>query len=308
MEEKRLTMFQAGIIFSVSVALFVLFSIFNPFNDFYVAGLVGEVVPILLPAVAGVLIFRKNLRPSLGLNPVSPGNMVLAIFITLLIMPANMLLNALNMWLVKVVFGRNIPAEIPVPETTGELVASLLVIGLAAAVCEEIFFRGALLNSMRKLGRTGMFIVVSMIFAAFHFNIEQFLGIFTLSLFITYVVYRTGSVFIGVAAHFTNNAAAVLLSHFASGMAETAAAVEPDMEMPAGGQLAVLLAVAVLSLTLAGALIYVFHQRTRRTVMEDGTSRLKSGDVVSYIPGLVIMGAMFLLTVAAYIIAPASMF
>jgi hypothetical protein len=91
-------------------------------------------------------------------------------------------------------------------------------------------------------------------------------------------------------------------------MVESAGAVEPDLEMPAGGQLAVLMVAALLFLTLAGALIYVFHQRTRRTVMKDGMSRLKSGDVVSYIPGLVIIGAMFLLTVAAYVIAPVYMF
>ncbi len=311
MENEKITMFQAGMIFSVSVTLFVLFSLFNPFEDFYLAGTFGEIIPILIPAVAGVLIFGKKLKTSLSLNFPGIGNVILAMAITILIMPVNMLVNAFNMWLVKIIFGRNISAGVPVPENGLELLMSLLVIGLVAAVCEEILFRGALQSGLAKMGKAGMFITVSVIFAAFHFNIEQFLGIFTLSLFITYFVYRTNSVFTGIAAHFTNNATAVLLSYYASGMAEMEASAEAGFVMPSGGEITVLIVLAALFMAIAGALIYVFHRRTMHmhTTPEHGdVFQIKTADFVSYLPGAIVMGAMFLLTIAAYLFVPADIF
>lgn len=301
MDKEKITIFQSGIIFSVSVALFILFSIFNPFNNFYVAGIFGEVIPILLPAVAGILIFGKKLKPNLSLNFPGIGNTILAMAITVLIMPANMLVNAFNIWLVKIIFGRNIPVSVPVAETTSELLMSLLVIGLVAAVCEELLFRGALQSGLGKMGKARMFITISLIFAAFHFNIEQFLGIFTLSLFITYVVYRTNSVFTGIAAHFTNNAVAVILSYIVNKIPGAAMIPETEIVLPSGGEIIVLITIAIFFMTIAGALIYVFHNRTMHTVVHREASEIKISDMVTYIPGAILMIAMFALTILAYI-------
>lgn len=298
-------MFQAGIIFSVSVVLFIAYSIIGPllFKSFYVSGVVGEVVPILLPSLVGIAVFRKNLKASLKLNGFRLSDAVLVIFITLCYMPLNMAVNAFNMWLVRVIFGQNMLVEIPVAETGWELVVSILVIGVAAAVCEEVLFRGILQGSMEKLGKAGMFIIVSILFAAFHFNIEHFLGVFVLSLLIGFIVYRTNSLYMGMLAHFTNNAAAVVISFFANKIPEDL--IDQSLTATEGlskiVEYGIIGAMVAFFSVIAGVLIYALYKNTenRKTKLEI-SGNMKSGDIVSFIPGLLIMAGMFIFTIAIY--------
>ncbi|MDX1359735.1 MAG: CPBP family glutamic-type intramembrane protease, partial [Clostridia bacterium] len=164
MIKEKITMFQAGIIFTVSLVLFLLLSFLNPFKNFYVAGAFGEVIPILLPSVLGLLIMRKSLNLNLKLNGFRPLDGILIVVITIFAMPLTMAVNAFNMWLVKIIFGFNMELDIPIPEAGIELLVSLLVVGVAAAVCEEVLFRGVLQSGFEKLGKVGMFLLVSILF------------------------------------------------------------------------------------------------------------------------------------------------
>ncbi|HRX42548.1 MAG TPA: type II CAAX endopeptidase family protein [Clostridia bacterium] len=305
MQDNRINMFQAGIIFSVSVVLFIAYSILGPlfFKNFYISGTVGEVVPILLPSLVGIAIFRKNLKASLRLNGFRISDAVLVVIITLFFMPLNLAANAFNMWLVRIIFGQNITVEIPVAETGGELIASILVIGLAAAVCEEVLFRGILQGSMEKLGKAGMFIIVSVLFAAFHFNIEHFLGVFILSILIGFIVYRTNSLYMGMLAHFTNNAAAVIISFFANKVPEEI--IEQSLmgaeSVPGIVEYVILGVIVVFSSTIAGILIYALYKNTEgRKAQIELSGRVESRDIVSFFPGIIIMAGMFLFTIALY--------
>lgn len=305
MEYNRINMFQAGIIFSVSVVLFIAYSVIGTLliSDFYVSGVIGEIFPILLPSLVGIAIFRKNFKASLKLNKFRISDVVLVALITLFYMPLNMAVNALNMWLVRIVFGQNITAEIPAAETGWELLVSILVIGLAAAVCEEVLFRGILQGSMEKLGKAGMFIIVSILFAAFHFNIEHFLGIFILSLLIGFIVYRTNSLYMGMLAHFTNNTAAIIISFFANKIPEDM--VEQSIisaeEISDVAQFAVLGVIVVVCTIISGVLIYALYKNTenRKTILKV-SGNMESRDIVAFVPGLIIMAVMFLLTIALY--------
>lgn len=303
MQNNKITMFQAGIIFSISVIVFLIFSYFNPFEDFYIAGVAGEVVPILIPPLAGLLIFRKSFKINLKLNRIGRANGIVVVFLTLFIMPAIMMVNAANIWLVRVIFGQSLITDIPIPETGMELLISILVIGLVAAVCEEIMFRGVLQSSLEKLGKAGMFLVGSLLFAAFHFSIEQFAGIFVLSLLISYVVYRTNSIFAGMLAHFTNNSAAMVMSFFAAKFLEADGNMG-DRAIGFSGYLEIfIIAGFVMFCTvIAGILLYALYKQTKNIERNmPKNPKLKVHDVLSFLPGVSIMVVVFVFTVAAYI-------
>lgn len=307
MIKQRITMFQAGIIFTVSLILFLLFSFLNPFESFYVGGTFGEIIPILLPSVIGLLIMRKSLKLNLKLNAFNPIDGILIFFTILFSLPVSMSLNAFNMWLVRMIFGFNIEVEIPIPETGGELLISLLVIAVVAAVCEEVLFRGVLQSSFEKLGKAGMFLLVSLLFTAFHFSIEQFLGLFVLSLLITYMVYRTNSIFAGMLAHFTNNAAAMVISFFANKIPESMIleSETASFEFPMWIQIIILAAVVVGFTAVAITLLVIFTKRTKRTkTMLPIEPEMKAADILTFIPGILIMAAMFVIVILGYIMMP----
>ncbi|MFO7612809.1 MAG: CPBP family intramembrane glutamic endopeptidase [Clostridia bacterium] len=309
MDDQKISMFQAGVIFSASLFLFLVFSLLNPFEDFYIAGTVGELLPILMPPVAGLLIFKKSLSVNLKFNRLRIADGILVMTAAAFFMPFSMAVNALNMWLVKVVFGKNMSVEIPVPQDGGELLISIIVIGVVAAVCEEILFRGVLQSSLEKLGKAGMFMLVSLLFAAFHFNIEQFMGLFVISLFITYVVYRTNSIFAGMIAHFTNNSIAVLISYLVASMPEQIMEQGQEAVMGTWLEIAVIGVVVILFSSVAAVLLYILHRRTAGTRTEiPAAIQLKSRDIVSFLPGAILMALMFLITISAYIFIPAAGF
>lgn len=307
MIRERITMFQAGIVFTVSLVLFLLFSFLNPFESFYIGGTFGEIIPILLPSVIGLLIMRKNFKLNLKLNGFNPIDGLLIFFITLFSMPLSMSLNAFNMWLVRIVFGFNMEIEIPIPETGGELLISLLVIAIVAAVCEEVLFRGVLQSSFEKLGKAGMFLLVSLLFTAFHFSMEQFMGLFVLSLLITYIVYRTNSIFAGILAHFTNNAAAMVISFFANKIPESLIleSETASLEFPMWIQIIIIAAIVIGLTAVAVTMLVIFTKRTKTTKTKlPMEHELKAGDVLTFIPGALIMAAMFVIVILGYIMMP----
>ncbi len=307
MRKERVTMFQAGIVFTVSLMLFLLVSFINPFENFYIAGTLGEVIPILLPTLAALIIMRKSFRLNLKLSGFSPINGILILFATLFAMPLSMALNAFNMWVVRVILGHNIDVDIPIPESGWELFLSILVIGVVAAVCEEVLFRGLLQTSFEKLGKAGMFLLVSLLFTAFHFSIEQFMGLFVLSLLITYIVYRTNSLYAGILAHFTNNAAAMLLSFLAakipeSVMLESEAA---SLGFPLWIQIIMLAAVVLGTAAVAITLLNIFHRRTKKTKTGIPVEpEFKAGDILTFIPAALIMAAVFVIVILGYVMMP----
>ena len=83
---------------------------------------------------------------------------------------------------------------------------------IAAPVVEELVFRGAIMQSLRRFGDTFALFVSSLLFGLVHGNLVQAPMAFVTGLAIGYFVLRTGSLRAGMAIHFVNNALAVVLS------------------------------------------------------------------------------------------------
>ena len=95
------------------------------------------------------------------------------------------------------------------------LVFILFNIALVPAFCEEILFRGYIMRTFEK--HTSAFWAIagsSVLFGLFHLQITHLLPLTTVGLLLAILVYYTNSLWPAVAAHFTNNASAVIYSKY----------------------------------------------------------------------------------------------
>ena len=157
------------------------------------------------------------------------------------------------------------------------LIINILLMALLPAVAEELTFRGVLMNLFEVRGerrkakgaRVHMAIwCTAILFSAIHMQFYGFVPRMLMGALFGYMLVWTGSLWIPILMHFTNNAAAVLL-YFVSLRAGW------DMEkMDAIGTNDTLwLGVVSMVITIAG--IYAFR---RSTTMSNASSRISSGN------------------------------
>jgi sodium transport system permease protein len=88
----------------------------------------------------------------------------------------------------------------------------LLVLALSPAICEEVVFRGAVLSGLRKhLPWWALLLCVGIAFGVAHISIHRMMLTALSGIVLTYIVWRSGSIFPGMLTHFLINATGVLL-------------------------------------------------------------------------------------------------
>jgi len=93
----------------------------------------------------------------------------------------------------------------------------LFIFALSPAICEEVLFRGILLSSLRKYLPGWMAVVfVGFLFGLFHVHLFRIIPTALLGILFTYIVFRTGSIWPAMLAHFVNNTLVYLLVNFPS--------------------------------------------------------------------------------------------
>lgn len=98
------------------------------------------------------------------------------------------------------------------------LLSNAFSLALVPAICEELFFRGALQQLLcRSLRNHHVAIVLTaVVFSLLHGEVFAFLPRFVLGLVLGYVFYYGGSLWINILVHFTNNLMVVVLYRLAS--------------------------------------------------------------------------------------------
>ena len=93
------------------------------------------------------------------------------------------------------------------------LILNIFMIGILAAVGEELLFRSVLIRLFSDwFGNVHVAVIVSAIlFSAFHLQFYGFLPRFILGLLFGYLFVWSGSVWLPILAHFVNNASAVIV-------------------------------------------------------------------------------------------------
>ncbi|MBI4560232.1 MAG: CPBP family intramembrane metalloprotease [Candidatus Hydrogenedentes bacterium] len=91
------------------------------------------------------------------------------------------------------------------------IVVLIAVAALSPAICEETLFRGAILSGVRQiLPPWTTWIAVGALFGVFHISLHRMLITGLLGVFLTYLVWRSDSLFTGMIAHFIVNATSIL--------------------------------------------------------------------------------------------------
>jgi membrane protease YdiL (CAAX protease family) len=89
---------------------------------------------------------------------------------------------------------------------------SLLLAGIFAPICEEIYFRGFVYPVLRqRFGMPPAVLITSCLFAAIHFDLVRFLFLALLGAFLAMVCEKTRSLLPAIAAHSAYNLASIAL-------------------------------------------------------------------------------------------------
>ena len=303
----------SGILFSIVTILLTFGGPILNFKNSYLKSGLGELIFILLPVVVFLIIGKYDIKSTLNLRGTRPLNYLFVVLLTLFGMPVVGVLNAITYGLIRQIFGRNLPVPKVIVNDIPTLFIALLVIGVSAAVCEEVMFRGLIQKGYRKYGIAISLGITSVLFGLLHRDIQKAVSTILLGALIGFIVYRTGSIFTGMIAHFTNNASAVILSFIASKMVgyingeDIQQAQSFDFSnLPAASIVIAVLFYAIIYMALVSgfvALLYAFYRYTKKDVkaMEEETDKYELAHekiglpaILSMLPGLVIILFTFL--------------
>lgn len=84
-------------------------------------------------------------------------------------------------------------------------IIAIIVVGILPAICEELIFRGIILNSFNKYNKVVAIVLSSLLFMIMHMSIEQTIYQFVLGLILGFVVIKTGSLLASITLHAVNN-------------------------------------------------------------------------------------------------------
>lgn len=113
------------------------------------------------------------------------------------------------------------------------LLINILVMGLVAALSEELFFRG-LLQQMFIKNKINVHIAIALtavLFSAFHLQFFGFLPRLFLGMVLGYLYYITQNLWVSIAAHFFNNTFAIVSVHMFSEEIAPAAQQAPEQNI-----------------------------------------------------------------------------
>jgi len=210
----------AGIFFSLTTILLTYGGGLLAFKNDYLRSGIGEVVFILLPVIIFLIVGKYNIKDTLKLTKTKPINYLIIVFLMMFGMPVVGVLNAVVLGIIRLIFGKNLPMpQILIPDVPTLFIA-ILVIGVSAALCEEILFRGMISKGYRGFGVVASLVITSILFGILHRDIQKGVATILLGALIGFIVYRTKSIYAGMTAHFTNNTVAVLLTFGATKMTE----------------------------------------------------------------------------------------
>ena len=263
----------AGAFFSITAILLTYGGyLLKPFGNNYLKSGMGELLFVLLPVIVFLVAGGYNVKDTLKLRKTRPVNYLIVVFLMIFGLPVVGVLNAIVLGIIRLSFGRNLTVtRLDIPDLPTLLVA-ILVIGVSAAVCEEIMFRGLISKGYEKLGVAGSLILTSVLFGILHRDIQKAVGTILLGALIGFIVYRTKSIYAGMVAHFTNNTVAVLLSYAATSLNKRMNNLGVDQveqldlsKIPAASLVIVIIFYALLFLGSLGSFIGLFYALIKST-------------------------------------------
>ncbi|MFV1980274.1 MAG: type II CAAX prenyl endopeptidase Rce1 family protein [Rhodothermia bacterium] len=232
-----------------------------------VGNTVGQFVGLAIPVLIWTTLHTKQSGAFLRIGKPDSVLLGLSVFALAGLLPVIQWLGEIN-------------ASLPIPDFLSELEAAQLelierilssgiwigstifALAITPALCEELLFRGYLQRQFeRSFGIVGGIVTTGVLFGLYHFRLSQAIPLAALGIFLGWLAWRTGSLWVPILIHFINNGIAILVSSFATSNPEWG--IEDLENLPAPWP--VVLGGALL---LAGAIVLM----NRRVVSIDASS------------------------------------
>ncbi len=173
-----------------------------------------EILLILLPTIFVLKIAKVNKKKILRLNYTNPLNFVL------------IAVSSIPIIIIAIILAQLINMIYPLSESYMEAMNNLIsvknnslwktifVVAFLPAVCEEIMFRGYIINAFIKKGFWKAIIITGILFGIFHMDIFRLLPVTLLGIWMGFLLLKTKSILVPMLAHFLNNSLAILISNY----------------------------------------------------------------------------------------------
>jgi membrane protease YdiL (CAAX protease family) len=210
MERKNFKVYEANLIFFLLAIIFITFGASVQEWDINKGLLITEYGIILLPVILAGKFLGVDLKHALKLNPIKGRTVLRIMGISFLILPSVAISNLIPITILSL-FDKVLIPSIPTPDSPVTLMTSFFIVAVSPGICEEVLFRGLILNAYetsynRKIGA----IVAAVLFGFFHFNIQNLFGPIIIGLMAAYLMQVTNSLYAAIVLHMTNNGIAVL--------------------------------------------------------------------------------------------------
>jgi sodium transport system permease protein len=101
---------------------------------------------------------------------------------------------------------------IPLDGSRG-FVATLLLVAMSPAICEECLFRGPILRGLRtRMGSVAAVLITAALFGLFHLDLYRLIPTTILGVLLGFIALESGSIVPSMVAHFCNNAVLITLA------------------------------------------------------------------------------------------------
>lgn len=195
---------EANIVLMITALLFITLGTKVQQNDIYTGVLITEYLIIMAPTIVYLKITGYSLRETLRLNPISFKQAIMVILIVILSYPVAVFFNYIGIIILDAIAEIK-PSPVPIPSEPREFVVGFFAIALSPGICEEVMFRGLMINSYGSFGKKKAIIYSAILFGVFHFNAQNLMGPIYLGMLLGVILYKTNSLYSAIIAHTTNN-------------------------------------------------------------------------------------------------------
>lgn len=225
---------EANGFFIILAVLFLTVGAYVQMRELISGLLITEFGLLAFPVILYSMIMKKDLRRVFRLKWLPASAVFKIIILAALLLPAIAVANLASIFIIEL-FGNAIESTIPTASSGPEFLLLFAVIAGSAGICEELFFRGAILNGYEsELGMKWGAVFSGLLFGIFHFNPQNIFGPIILGIVFSYLVQLTGSIFAGIIAHMTNNGIAVTMGYLMN-VVSNGAVAESDLIFESAG-------------------------------------------------------------------------
>ena len=204
------SIFEVNLLYLVLGILLLTLGAYVQNREVYSGLLITEYFLILLPSLLFLKIKGTSIKEVLRLNRIGIKQVLLAIGITISTYPIAVFFQAIFYAIISL-FKEVTPSAVPMPYDGLQYVISFLIIALSPGICEEVLFRGVILDSYEHLGYKKSIIISALYFGIFHFNLLNFIGPSILGIIFGIMVYKTNSIYSSMIGHTVNNGIALTI-------------------------------------------------------------------------------------------------